>query len=628
MSDIERIKDAIDLVSYIQRHVPALKKAGRTYEACCPFHSEKHASFKVNPETQQWRCYGSCATGGDLFSFAQKFHNWSFNEALEHLAQEAGVTLQRSAARREDRETHERLIGLLNTAADMYTAHLYADTPASRAALAYARETRGLTDETLKAFRVGYAPDQWSWLKDQLVQIGYSAKDLMTVGLIKAKDEDDKEGKGHTYDVFRHRLMFPIIDADGVHGFGGRAMGEQEPKYLNSKQSPVFDKSRLLYALPSAVRAIESAGEAVIVEGFMDAVQAHQAGHRNTVAQMGTALTDGQLQRLSKHTKRILLALDQDAPGQAAQHRALTDLYSGGHVSRLEMDMRVVSWQGYKDPDDVIRTSPDAWNTALKGSQNALETLLQAACANIPHDASIAQKQAVLRGLSGVLGGLDVLLRRDAFDRLAARLGLREGDVSAWWQMQSSLKAAPAAAPQSVAPAFAPLPVLELQVLHGILVNDDQRWIDRVNARLAQYGPYPHALAPLSLNDFTHTHTRALMSMIARAMEGHRRPVDEDVYEQVNGGPLFEAYERATLSPVVQALFAMEKKVYPPFVMTYDTFVKAAVLLRRVRLDSDLASQMLTNEQIVEWVQAKMALARPMPTATPPSARWSAAGPR
>lgn len=604
MSDvIERIKDALDIVSYIQRHVPGLKKAGRHHKACCCFHNEKTPSLVVNADTQQWRCYGSCATGGDIFNFAMKLHNWTFPEALQELAKEAGVTLPRNGAHKAERETDERLLGLLKTAADLFHHHLYADTPASRAALTYARDTRGLTDETLKSFQIGYAPQEWSWLKAQLLTLGYSEKDLLDVGLLSKSDKDPSR----TYDTFRHRLIFPITDAKGVRGFGGRAMDGQEPKYLNSKQSSIFDKSRLLYAYPQAKRAIETAGYAVIVEGYMDTVTAHQAGYTNIVGQMGTALTGPQLDLLGKVAKRLLFALDQDGPGKSALLKNMTELYQAGHASRLEMDLRVMSWDDGKDPDELIRTSPDAWTRAVTDARSALDVILDTACANTPHSAPVPQKQAVLRGLAGVLNGLDILMRREALDGLAERLGLREGDVTAWVQMQASVQGKATPTPIIQKPATnAPIPTLELIVLHGILVNDDQRWLDRANATLQRMETFPNALAPLSLNDFSHSHTRALMSLVMRAVEQGIRPFDDEVKEQVEGGPLFDAYIRATCAPNAKALFAAETS--QGFTLNYEAFIQAVTTLRRVRLESDLASQMLVGDQIVEWARAREAL--------------------
>ncbi|MCY4526107.1 MAG: DNA primase, partial [Anaerolineaceae bacterium] len=288
MSVADEIKSRIDIVNYVQQYVP-LKKAGRYYKANCPFHSERTPSFIVNPDTQSWRCFGSCAEGGDLFNFAQKHHGWSFREALEELARQAGVELRRQTdEQRQQAERRDVLQGVLQAATDWYRDRLW-DTPQ---VLAYARERRGFSDDTLRATALGYAPVGWQHLRDYMRQLDYSDEDLLDVGLL-GRNEDS----GRVYGRFRNRLLIPIRDERGrVVGFGARALAdEDQPKYLNSPQTTLFDKSRLLYGLDRARQAIRNENTAVIVEGYMDVIQAHQAGHLNVVAQMGTSLSESQL---------------------------------------------------------------------------------------------------------------------------------------------------------------------------------------------------------------------------------------------------------------------------------------------------------------------------------------------
>lgn len=602
MDDIQRVKDAIDLVTYIQAAVPGLKKAGRLYKALCPFHAEKTPSFVVNPETQSWRCYGACNTGGDLYSFAMKHHNWTFGEALHALASHAHIDLKE--ARGADRGADERLLGLLKTAADLYASALHAPTPASRHARAYITG-RGLSEATLTAWGIGYAPDAWAWLKDQLTALGYTDTDLLEAGLVSRDDA------GHTYDRFRGRLMFPICDERGrVRGFGGRALTPgQEPKYLNSPATRLFDKSRLLFGYAQAKAAMSRDG-AVVVEGYLDVIQAHQAGYTNVVAQMGAALTEAQLHLISRVTHTLTWALDQDEAGQRATRRALTDLYAGGHLSRLEMEARVASWDGVADPDDLIRHDVLLWAQALSDAKEGLMVLFEAAVMTLPSSATIAQKQALLRDLRPVLAGLDPLTKRDALARLAGLLSLHERDLVAWTMMQESLtpRRPVPAAPVSAAPLWPPL---EMLVLHGLIVNDDQRWIDRANASLMRLADrWPGAFAPLNLNDFSTPHTRGLMSVIQRAVEMGLRPFSGPVEEMIGEGPLHEVYERAVFAPQVQAVLA-QAAPRPVINLPYDDFLKAVFTLRRVRLEQDVASQMLTPTQVMEWMQAKAHLTRP-----------------
>ncbi len=322
MSVADEIKSKLDIVQYIQRYVP-LKKQGRSWKACCPFHSEKTPSFVVNENNQSWRCFGACAEGGDIFNFAMKYNSWSFTEALEELGKLAGIEVrQQSPEQRQHYEELDRLRGLLKSTADYFHDQLFdSNNPAAVATLNYARNKRGLSDDTLRRFQIGFAPPGWQNAVDLLTGLGYSEDDLLATGIASRNEES-----GRVYDRFRNRLMIPIRDERGrVVGFGARALApDDNPKYLNSPQSALFDKSHLLYGLDMAKQPIRDASTAVIVEGYLDAIQAHQAGYANVVAQMGTALTEAQLKliapRLADH---IILSLDSDAAGQSATRRSL-----------------------------------------------------------------------------------------------------------------------------------------------------------------------------------------------------------------------------------------------------------------------------------------------------------------
>ncbi|MCU0512188.1 MAG: DNA primase [Anaerolineae bacterium] len=435
MSSItERIKERLDIVDYIGRHVPDLKKAGRLYKACCPFHGEKTPSFVVNPVTQTWRCFGACAEGGDVLKFAQKLHNWSFGETLLELGKLAGVEVRpQTPAQKEQDARLERLRGLLQTAADYYHQHLLSAEPQAQAALRYTREQRGFSDETIRQFGLGCAPEGWTKLLDALKQTGYSEADILEAGLATRSES------GRVYDRFRHRLMIPIRDERGrVTGFGARALHPDDtPKYLNSPQSALFDKSKTLFGLDRARAAIESSGLVVIVEGYMDAIQAHQAGYANVVAQMGTALTETQLKKLvPRYTKKIIMALDADAAGQNATRRSLevarttlaTD-YTGQHG----VDIRILHLEDAKDPDDILRETPAAWPALVAAARPAATFLIDLETATLPAGASIQERQAVAQRLLPLLiATQDNLYRRDNLQQLAVRLRLPEADVLAW----------------------------------------------------------------------------------------------------------------------------------------------------------------------------------------------------
>ncbi|MCA9883390.1 MAG: DNA primase, partial [Anaerolineae bacterium] len=254
MSVTEQIKARLDIVQYVQQYVPQLKKAGRYYKACCPFHSENTPSFVVNPDTQSWRCFGACAEGGDIFSFAMKQNNWSFSEALHELGRQAGVQVtQQTPEQQHQAEQVERLRAMLQTSADFYHQHLLSQVDdAARSAYTYVREKRGFTDETIERYQIGYAPAGWQNMMNALTELGYANNEIVEAGLASQND------KGRVYDRFRNRLMIPIRDDRGrIVGFGARALDpDDNPKYLNSPQSEVFDKSHLLFGLDVAKEAI------------------------------------------------------------------------------------------------------------------------------------------------------------------------------------------------------------------------------------------------------------------------------------------------------------------------------------------------------------------------------------
>ncbi|MCY3914550.1 MAG: DNA primase [Chloroflexi bacterium] len=432
MSVTDEIKSRIDLVSYVQRQVPGLKKAGRNHKACCPFHNEKTPSFIVNPERQTWHCFGACSEGGDLFTFAQKIHGWEFKEALRELAAEAGIALraqtpeQKSASDRRD-----ALRGMVNAAADLYQDRLQAGD--ALAVRRYLTESRGLNDETVRIFQLGYAPDSWDWLLLSLRRLGYSDEDIVEVGLAVRSD------KGRVYDRFRNRLMIPIRDERGrVVGFGGRALGQDESaKYINSPQSALFDKSGLLFGLDMGKGAIRESGTAVIVEGYLDVIQAHQAGYLNVVAQMGTAMTERQIGLVApRFAGKIVMALDADEAGQNAARRSLEvarQALSRDYAGRLSVDLRILQAPAGKDPDDFLRQSPAAWDSLVAGAQAVADYVIDAETAALPDDSSMHEREAVaLRVLPILTASESNLYQQENVQKLSRRLRISERDLLAW----------------------------------------------------------------------------------------------------------------------------------------------------------------------------------------------------
>ena len=437
MSVVDDIKARLDIAAYIGESVP-LRPAGRRFKANCPFHAERTPSFIVDPERGSWRCFGACAEGGDIFSFAMKRHGWSFREALAELARRAGVELRpRTPEQAAHEKEEEALRGLLAAMAEQYHEWLMRPRDdAAAAALRYTREARALTEETLRTFQIGYAPAGWQQSWEALRQLGYTEEQAVAAGVC-----GKSERSGRIYDRFRARLVIPIRDARGrVLGFGGRALDDDPAKYLNSPQSALFDKSRLLFALDAARPAIRETGVAVVVEGYLDAIQAHQAGFRNVVAQMGTALTEPQLRLLMPHARsgeerRIVLALDADVAGQSATRRgletarrALTQDFGG----RLGVDMRILQLPDTRDPDDLLREERDRWPALVEGAIPLPQYVIDQEMAALPADASIQQREAAARRVLPLLLATESdLLRRDNVQRLARRLRIMEGDLLA-----------------------------------------------------------------------------------------------------------------------------------------------------------------------------------------------------
>ena len=370
MSVVDEIKERLDAVELISNYVQ-LKRTGRNYKGLCPFHSERTPSFVVFPDTGTWHCFGACGEGGDVFSFVIKHEGWDFRTALEELARRTGVELKpRTKRQQAEEQEHIKLWEILNTAA-VYYHNLLLQAPHAQHARDYVAR-RGFKERTIETFQMGYALDEWHALQTFLISKKYDKQELITAGLLVERED------GRVYDRFRGRLMIPIKDARGrVIGFGARALDpEGVPKYLNSPQTPVFDKGRTLYGLDSAAKGIRAADRVIVVEGYMDVMQAHQAGFTNLVAQLGTALTEQNLRRLTRYTQRIVLALDPDTAGQAATMRGLDvarqalesewqPVFDARGLIRLEAhlsaDMRVLTLPPGQDPDELLRHDPAHW---------------------------------------------------------------------------------------------------------------------------------------------------------------------------------------------------------------------------------------------------------------------------
>jgi DNA primase len=360
-----------------------LKKAGTTLKGLCPFHGEKTPSFVVTPARDTWHCFG-CGKHGDIFTFVMERDGLAFPEALAQLAGRAGVELDERTKREDARNA--RLRAVMEAAIAFYHAVLLKSKP-GEPALAYLRD-RGFTDETIEKHQLGWAPGGWDTLARQLAsKRQVTAAELVEVGLASPRQRG-----GGVYDRFRERVIFPIRDQNGhAVGLGGRVLGtegtgadgvDRGPKYLNSPATPLFDKSRTLYLIDRAKSAVRKGGQAVIVEGYTDALMAHQAGFDNVVASLGTALTPQQVALLTRYAKRIALAYDVDAAGQKAGTFGATALEElirqlAPDDSGVELDdVRVVSLPAGRDPDEVVRDSPDEWREVVRTARPIVDHLI------------------------------------------------------------------------------------------------------------------------------------------------------------------------------------------------------------------------------------------------------------
>ena len=429
-----QIKDRLDIVEYVSRYVPDLKKQGSLYKACCPFHAEKTPSFVVNPANQSWRCFGQCAEGGDIFNFAMKKQGWSFTEAMTELGRLAGVETraERSVEQRKEDAKKDRLRGLLKTASDFYHRHLLSDDISVLPVREYVLLKRGFTMETLVKFQIGYAPVGWNNMLEALTDLGYSVDEVRDSGLVSTND------KGNTYDRFRNRLMIPIRDERGnVTGFGARALDPNDsPKYLNSPQSLLFDKSKTLFALDVAKAAIREQDTAVIVEGYMDAIQAHQAGYGNVVAQMGTAMTEAQLNLIvPRYAHKVILALDADAAGQNAMRRSLEVARQTltAQSGQMSAEIRIMQIEDAKDPDDILRETPQLWQTYVDNAIPVADFVIALETSTLPPNASVQERQAVAARLIPLLASAqDNIYARNNLQKLARELRFDETDIFDW----------------------------------------------------------------------------------------------------------------------------------------------------------------------------------------------------
>ncbi len=365
MDELDQIKEKINVVDLIQEYLP-LKKAGVNYKSPCPFHNEKTPSFVVSPERGIWHCFG-CDKGGDVFKFIMEKEGVEFGEAVEILAKRAGITLQRKKS--EKSNARQRLFEANQKAVEFFHFILM-EHALGKKALEYLLE-RGLTEETIKAFQLGYAPNSWQSLTRFLTKRGFGYKELIDAGLVIPRNNSSSTS---AYDRFRGRIIFPFVDVKGqTIGMSGRVLGKGEPKYLNTPQTLVFDKGHSLFGLHLSKSDIRSKKQAIIVEGEMDMLMSYQSGVKNVVASKGTALTTGQIELIKKYTDTVALCFDKDLAGDAAARRGIELADQAG------LQLKVVQVPDGKDPADTCKKDPALWKQAVEQAESVYDYYLTSA---------------------------------------------------------------------------------------------------------------------------------------------------------------------------------------------------------------------------------------------------------
>jgi DNA primase len=417
---VEEIKERLSIEEVVGSYVK-LERAGRNFKARCPFHHEKTASFFVSPERGGFYCFG-CGAKGDIFNFVGQMEGTDFKGALTTLADRAGVKLERFRnVRSGEPDPTERLFAACEATAAFFVEQLNAHQEIKKYLAG-----RGLSEKTIAAWRLGFAPDDWRVLRTHLLALGFADNELLRAGLVKQSEKG-----GEPFDVFRHRAIFPLFDAAGrVVAFSGRTMGvelETNPKYLNSPETAIFKKSRALYGIHEAKRGIRERRFVLLVEGQVDLVLAHQAGYTNAVATSGTALTDEHLALLRRFSDNLMLVYDADESGERAALRAARLALRQGFA------VKIARLPG-KDPAEVIAKNPSDFSRALKESVPVVRFVLERVlgAAHTARERSRAVREEVFPFVRDIASAIE---RAEWIKEIAAKLGVREESV--WEEVRS-----------------------------------------------------------------------------------------------------------------------------------------------------------------------------------------------
>ena len=586
MSTTDEIKSKIDIVDLVSEAGVKLRKTGRNYTGFCPFHTNKHTpAFVVWPETGTWRCFGECNEGGDIFKFVMKKDGIDFKEALQKLADRAGVKIE--SYQREtpiQKEAYQHLRDLLEDAILFYRNHLLNN----KDVLTYLHEKRGLTDATIETFGLGYAPPGFDNALKHLTQRGYSEQDLLDGGVLSESES------GKRFDRFRHRIMIPIRDEQArMSGFGARIVDPNDiPKFLNSPETPIFTKGHLLYGLDRARKPISIADQAVIVEGYLDVIAVHQAGYENVVSPMGTALTEEQLRLLKKFTRRIVLALDPDTAGQKAVLHGLDAVRSAmdregefrfdargllRNEARLQADLRVATMPDGLDQDEIVVRNREEWKQLIENAKpivtHVMETL---AVGRDLKDPKV--KNQIASQILPLIEDLPNAPERDTYRQQLARMLKVD---------ERALTGAQAQGPRVKRPRIVKQKKIQESANVSVTISSNRRveeyiiavllrkpeLLYRLDRLLQQYG-----LTRLSVEDFEYTDYQLLFGLIHDAVEQdqseHRDFVIESLPESLSG--------------LSRELLVQTEKLDPVDEKILEELLRGVIKLRRVTAGENL----------------------------------------
>ncbi len=612
MSVVDEIKNRIDIIDLVAESVQ-LRRSGKNYSGFCPFHpNQRTPAFVVFSDTGTWRCFGQCNEGGDIFRFIMKKEGWDFPEALRYLADRAGIQLKPQTEQQQlEDDAHDELRQILEQAVSFFRGQLI-NTSQGKNAHQYLVEKRGLQEETIETFGIGYAPRSWDTLKVHLTAKGYNISNLLAAGLLSEREPGigsiNPQGlnSNEVFDRFRHRIMFPIRDGRGrMAGFGARILDPDDiPKFLNSPQSPIFDKGHLLYGLDRAGKTIRLRDQAVIVEGYLDVIALHQAGFDNAVSPMGTALTEHQLSILKRYSRRIILALDSDAAGAKATLRGLqiarqtmdreedTRFDARGllrHEARLQADIRVTTLPSGLDPDDLVNRDPQEWQRIIDNARPVVLHVMETLASDLDLEDPKAKNEIAAQVIP-LIEDIPSPIERDTYRQRLARLlrvneqvlleisprthrvisGARRG-------MTTSAPEKPVQSPKTRAMSSYGLEVHCL----GILLRSPGL-LYQVDRGLQQEG-----LARLSSDDFEHADHQAIFRLFQES-------IDQDLAEPLN-------YVMNNLSlemmEVADDLLARTTELDPNKDRVLEDLMRGLLDLRRRKLHHEIEYQRFIIEE-------------------------------